>query len=71
LDKAQVAIANRFIPLEAPEILGAAHAALARDLGHDEGFRAECLGGAVLGVHIQPIDGRADQNDASHADDYA
>ena len=41
------------------------------DLRDQEAVGAESLGGALLGVDAQALDGRAHQHHAGHADDHA
>ena len=58
------------VALDLIEVFAAAEAAGGGDLRHQKGFRAESFGGALLGIHAEPIDRRADHDDAGDADDH-
>ena len=63
--------ADRLVALQLIEEFAAAEAAGGGDLRHHEGFGAEGFGGALLGIHAEPFDGRAHHDDAGHPDDDA
>ena len=69
--EARIGGANRLVALDLVEIFAAAQPSRGGDLRHQERFRAERFGRALLGVDAQPFDSRAHHDDAGHPDDHA
>ena len=70
-EEAGVIAADGLVALDLVEVFAPAEAAHGGDLRHQEGFRAECFRGALLGVDAQAGDGRSHHDDAGHPDDDA
>ena len=71
IPEARVVGADGLVALELVEVLAAAQATGGGDLRHHERFRPEGLGGALLGVDAEAVDGGAHHDHAGHADDHA
>ena len=70
-EEAVIVGADGLVALDLVEVLAAAEAAGGGDLRHQKRFRAESLGGALVGIDAEPFDGGAHHDDAGHPDDDA